>query len=58
MPTQCAGFAFLGYRPGVFPEAEYVGRQGIHIGVHQDLGLEEMDYVLNTIGHFLERHQK
>jgi dTDP-4-amino-4,6-dideoxygalactose transaminase len=57
MPTQCAGFASLGYTLGEFPNAEYMGRQGIHIGVHQDLGLEEMDYVLHTIGNFLESHQ-
>ena len=23
MPTQCQGYAFLGHKPGVFPEAEY-----------------------------------
>ena len=57
MPTQCAGFAHLGYRLGQFPNAEYMGRYGIHIGVHQDLGLDEMDYVLETLGRFLELHQ-
>lgn len=54
MPTQCPGFSFLGYRAGQFPSAEYMGRFGIHIGVHQDLGLGEMEYVLETIGAFLE----
>jgi dTDP-4-amino-4,6-dideoxygalactose transaminase len=57
MSTQCAGFAYLGYREGQFPSAEYVGRNGIHIGVHQDLGLAEMEYVLETLGRFLENHQ-
>ena len=57
MPTQCAGFRFLGYREGQFPNAEYIGDHGIHIGVHQDLGLEEMDYVLATLNRFLEIHQ-
>jgi len=57
MPTQCRGFAFLGYALGQFPNAEYIGGHGIHIGVHQDLGLEEMDYVLVTIERFLEMHQ-
>lgn len=57
MPTQCAGFAYLGYELGRFPNAEYMGRHGIHIGVHQDLGKAEMDYVLATIGQFLERYQ-
>jgi dTDP-4-amino-4,6-dideoxygalactose transaminase len=57
MPTQCAGFAYLGYREGQFPNAEYLGKKGIHIGVHQDLGLEEMEFVLETITRFLEIHQ-
>lgn len=57
MPTQCPGFAYLGYKLGQFPNAEYVGKQGIHIGVHQDLGVEEMGYVLETIQQFLEKHQ-
>lgn len=58
MPTQCAGFGFLGYREGQFPNAEYIGNHGTHIGVHQDLGLEEMDYVLETLDRFLETHQR
>ncbi len=58
MPTQCAGFSYLGYREGEFPNAEYMGKHGIHIGVHQDLGQEEMEYVLETIGKFLESNQK
>lgn len=58
MPTQCAGFAYLGYEKGQFPNAEYIGKHGIHIGVHQDLGLEEMDYILETLRKFLESYQK
>ena len=54
MPTQCPGFAHLGYRPGQFPNAEYLGHNGIHLGVHQDLGIGEMEYVLETVGSFLE----
>jgi dTDP-4-amino-4,6-dideoxygalactose transaminase len=58
MPTQCSGFAYLGYRLGEFPNAEYLGLNGIHIGVHQDLSIQEMDYVLETLKKFLEIHQK
>ncbi|MHC1745267.1 MAG: DegT/DnrJ/EryC1/StrS family aminotransferase [Syntrophobacteraceae bacterium] len=57
MPTQCPGFKYLGYSPGQFPNAEYIGRQGLHIGSHQDLGIDEMEYVLATITRFLETHQ-
>ena len=57
MPTQCAGFAHLGHTLGAFPNAEYLGCHGLHIGVHHDLTLEHMDYVLDVIGRFLETNQ-
>jgi len=57
MPTQCPGFEYLGYRLGQFPNAEYLGKCGIHIGVHHDLGLEEMEYVIETLASFLEHYQ-
>lgn len=53
IPTQCAGFGFLGHKTGDFPNAEYIGEYGIHIGVHQDLGKVECDYILDTIEEFL-----
>lgn len=58
MPTQCPGFTYLGYTQGQFPNAEYLGKHGIHIGVHQDLELKEMEYVVNTLETFLEIFQK
>jgi len=58
MPTQCPGFAYLGYRLGQFPQAEYMGLNGLHIGVHQDLGIEHMEYVLSVIDRFLTNHQQ
>jgi len=54
MPTQCAGFKFLGYRMGDFPEAEYIGTHGLHIGVHQDINKEHIDYFIELTGRFLE----
>lgn len=56
MPTQCPGFKFLGYKIGDFPEAEYIGNNGIHIGVHQDIGKEHIDYFIDTADKFLERY--
>ncbi len=58
MPTQCPGFAYLGYKRGEFPEAEYVGNNGLHIGVHQDLNDEHIDYIMDTIRRFLKAHAK
>lgn len=55
MPTQCPGFKFLGYKLGQFPNAEYIGKNGIHIGVHQDIGIKECKYVIETITSFLDK---
>lgn len=58
MPTQCKGFSFLGYKLGDFPNAEYIGRNGLHIGVHQDLNEEHMDYFIEKIEEFLSTEIK
>jgi dTDP-4-amino-4,6-dideoxygalactose transaminase len=55
MPTQCHGFEYLGYKLGQFPNAEYMGHHGLHIGVHQDVGIKEMDYVLAVVNDFLDK---
>ena len=55
MPTQCPGFAYLGYELGQFPVAEYMGYNGIHVGVHQDVGVKDMEYLVDTISVFLDR---
>ena len=52
MPTQCHGFGYLGYKLGDFPEAEYIGENGLHIGVHQEMDREDLDYVLSAIRSF------
>ena len=53
MPTQCPGFGFLGYKLGDFPNAEYIGENGIHIGVHQDLDKDACDYIIDVVDEFL-----
>ncbi|HLD83173.1 MAG TPA: DegT/DnrJ/EryC1/StrS family aminotransferase, partial [Candidatus Omnitrophota bacterium] len=58
MPTQCPGFRFLKYRLGDFPSAEYIGNNGLHIGVHQDLGDGHIDYFISTVEKFLTTHAK
>lgn len=56
MPTQCPGFEFLGHKPGDFPNAEFIGENGIHIGVHQDIGVEDINYFMDVVGKFLKEH--
>lgn len=53
MPTQCPGFQFLGYKLGDFPNAEYIGNNGFHVGVHQDLNKTHLEYFLDCIETFL-----
>ncbi|HBE87794.1 MAG TPA: DegT/DnrJ/EryC1/StrS family aminotransferase [Elusimicrobia bacterium] len=53
MPTQCPGFAYLGHKLGDFPNAEYMGDNGLHIGVHQDLGASHVNYFIHTVEGFL-----
>ena len=57
MPTQCQGFAYLGYQLGQFPNAEYLGHHGLHIGVHQDLDISDMDYVLAMLDGFIGNYR-
>jgi len=53
MPTQHDAFKFLDYSPGDFPEAEFVGNNGVHFGIHQYLTEEDIDYVANKIHDFI-----
>jgi dTDP-4-amino-4,6-dideoxygalactose transaminase len=55
MPTQCPGFSFLGYRLGRFPNAEFIGKNGLHIGVHQDLKPDDIDYIFAKLRAFIAR---
>jgi len=54
IPTQCASYSFLNKKLGDFPEAEYCSDQGTHIGIHQHLKLQQMEYVVDVIGKFLK----
>ena len=56
MPTQCSGFGFLEYKLGEFPNAEYIGNNGLHIGVHQDLDMKHTEYFIEVIESFLKEN--
>ena len=55
MPTQHEAFSHLGYRKGIFPEAEYVGDYGIHFGIHQNLNQDDLDYISSALHDFFHR---
>lgn len=54
MPTQCPSYDFLGHRLGDFPEAEYCSDHGTHIGIHQDIEVIQLDYVVEVVEGFLK----
>ena len=54
IPTQCPSYKFLGHRLGDFPEAEACGDRGFHVGLHQDLEEQHMDFVADTVATFLK----
>ena len=55
MPTQHKAFEFLGHKLGEFPEAEYVGENGLHFGVHQYLSKDDLDYVLELLHNYFKK---
>jgi len=55
MPTQHKAFEFLGHEFGEFPEAEYVGDNGFHFGVHQYLSKEDLDYVIELLHNYFKK---
>jgi dTDP-4-amino-4,6-dideoxygalactose transaminase len=55
IPTQCPGFLYLGHTLGEFPNAEFIGKNGVHIGVHQNLEKSDIDYVLDKVDAFLKK---
>jgi dTDP-4-amino-4,6-dideoxygalactose transaminase len=58
IPTQCGGYEFLGYKLGDFPNAEYIGKNGIHIGVHQDVKKENIGWFIDCVGEFIKEAEK
>jgi len=48
IPTQHSAFSYLGYKAGQFPEAEYAGANGLHVGCHQYMGFDDCDYIIET----------
>ncbi len=56
MPTQHKAFEYLGHTLGEFPEAEYVGNNGIHFGIHQYLTKDNLNYVSDVLYKYFEEN--
>jgi len=55
LPTQHKTFEFLGYKLGDFPVAEYVGKNGLHFGIHQYLKDDDLVYISDVLEEYF-RH--
>ncbi len=55
LPTQHQVFKHLGHRLGEFPEAEYVGNRGLHVGCHQYLTREHLDYLVEVVHDYVRK---
>lgn len=54
IPTQAKCYAYLGHKLGDFPNAEALSDYGTHIGIHQDLNQEQLDYIVDCIKEFVD----
>lgn len=58
LPTQHNVFKFLKYKYGQFPVAEYVGRNGLHFGMHQYLTDDDMLFIDSTLKEYFRSINK
>ncbi|MCM8832698.1 MAG: DegT/DnrJ/EryC1/StrS family aminotransferase [Candidatus Omnitrophica bacterium] len=56
IPTQTPGYKFLGYKEGDFPISEYIGNNGIHIGVHQEITDKDIKYIEQVLKEFIKEN--
>jgi len=54
LPTQHKAFKFLGYKYGQFPVSEYVGKNGLHFGIHQYLSDDDLTYISDTLKRYFK----
>lgn len=54
IPTQHKAFEYMGHKLGEFPVAEYIGDYGLHIGIHQYLSFDDVNYVIDTLRKFFK----
>tara|TARA_R110000824_G_scaffold27012_4_gene92236 strand:- start:1056 stop:2195 length:1140 start_codon:yes stop_codon:yes gene_type:complete len=55
IPTQHRAFADMGHSLGDFPEAEWVGMNGVHVGCHQYLSDEDIQRICKALKEALQK---
>ena len=58
IPTQQVAFGDMGYNLGEFPEAEWVGNNGVHIGCHQYLSEDDMKRICTALQEALQKRRE
>ena len=58
IPTQHKAFSYLGYSLGDFPNAEYIGNNGLHFGIHQYLEKEELDFAAEKLFEYFKQFKE
>lgn len=58
LPTQHNAFKFLNYRYGDFPVSEYVGKNGLHFGMHQYLNDDDLHFISDTLHEYFRKIKK
>lgn len=58
LPTQHNAFKFLNYKYGDFPVSEYVGKNGLHFGMHQYLPDEDLHFISDTLHEYFMNIKK
>jgi dTDP-4-amino-4,6-dideoxygalactose transaminase len=54
LPTQHKAFKFLNYKYGQFPASEYVGENGLHLGIHQYLSDDDLLHISDTLKKYFQ----
>lgn len=58
LPTQHNAFKFLNYKYGDFPVSEYVGKNGLHFGMHQYLNDDDLHFISDTLHEYFRKIKK
>lgn len=54
LPTQHKAFEFMHFKKGDFPAAEYIGKNGLHFGMHQYLEDDDIEYMGNVLNEYFK----
>jgi len=54
IPTQQPAYFDYGHKIGEFPNSEFIGNNGLYIGVHQELSNSDLEYIIEVFDDFIK----